>query len=169
MSHVLCHVSCVTCHMSHVTCNFFFFFFWQSGEAYRWRVCYQRGLPRLVFSPPNSFHHTSLLSLHSCPLQFLPNSPDSSASYHQPNLLFPDHTPLHQVPGENSQTAEVWVCWYVGSGGMFCVGVVVGLVSGYDTLHPKTPPFTLIYSPGDFSLHHNLALKVQYELMILTK
>ena len=23
-------------------------FFWQSGEAYRWRVCYQRGLSRLV-------------------------------------------------------------------------------------------------------------------------
>ena len=38
-----CHVSRgVTCHMSH------FFFFGQSGEAYRWRVCYQQGLPRLV-------------------------------------------------------------------------------------------------------------------------
>ena len=35
----------VTCHVSHVT---FFLFFLQSGEAYRWRVCYQRGLPRLV-------------------------------------------------------------------------------------------------------------------------
>ena len=45
VSHVTCHVSRVTCHMSHV---FFCFFFWQSGEAYRWRVCYQRGLPRLV-------------------------------------------------------------------------------------------------------------------------
>ena len=38
MSHVTCHMSHVTCHMSHVT----------SGEAYQWRVCYQRGLPRLV-------------------------------------------------------------------------------------------------------------------------
>ena len=45
--HVSCHVSRVTCHMSHVN-FFFFFFFGQSGEAYRWRVCYQRGLPRLV-------------------------------------------------------------------------------------------------------------------------
>ena len=36
--------------MSRVTCPFFFssLFFGQSGEAYRWRVCYQRGLPRLV-------------------------------------------------------------------------------------------------------------------------
>ena len=44
VSHVMCHVSLVTCHMSHVT----LFFFGQSGEAYCWRVCYQRGLPRLV-------------------------------------------------------------------------------------------------------------------------
>ena len=28
MSHVACHVSCVTCHLSHVTFFFFFFFFW---------------------------------------------------------------------------------------------------------------------------------------------
>ena len=33
------------CHVSH-----FFFFFLQFGEAYRWGVCYQRGLPRLVFN-----------------------------------------------------------------------------------------------------------------------
>ena len=67
---VMCHVSCVMCHMSHVTChmsrvscqNIFFtlfnkkiyvlfvFFnkFGQSGGASRWRICYQRGLPRLV-------------------------------------------------------------------------------------------------------------------------
>ena len=55
MSHVTCHMSHVTCHMSHVTCHmsrvtfFFIIIFWQSGEAYRWRVCYQPGLPRLVF------------------------------------------------------------------------------------------------------------------------
>ena len=36
----------VTCRVSHVTCNFFFFL--QCCEAYWWRVCYQRGLPRLV-------------------------------------------------------------------------------------------------------------------------
>ena len=54
MSHVTCHVSCVTCHVSHVMCHmpillFIYFFLGQLGEAYRWRVCYQRGLPRLVF------------------------------------------------------------------------------------------------------------------------
>ena len=49
MSCVTCHVSRVTCHVSHVTDHFiYFFFFGQSGEAYRLRVCYQRGLPRLV-------------------------------------------------------------------------------------------------------------------------
>ena len=42
VSRVTFHVSRVTCHMSHVT------FFGQSGEDYWWRVCYQRGLPRLV-------------------------------------------------------------------------------------------------------------------------
>ena len=47
MSRVTCHVSHVTCHMSHVT--IFVLFFGQSGEADRGRVCYQRGLPRLVF------------------------------------------------------------------------------------------------------------------------
>ena len=41
MSHVTCHVSGVMCHMSH-------FFFGQSCEACRWRVCCQRGLHRLV-------------------------------------------------------------------------------------------------------------------------
>ena len=39
--------------MSRVTCHIFFLLFFlsflrQGGEAYRWRVCYQRGLPRLV-------------------------------------------------------------------------------------------------------------------------
>ena len=55
MSNVTCHMSRVMCHMSHVMCHmthfilFFLLFFRQSGEAYRWRVCYQRGLPLLVF------------------------------------------------------------------------------------------------------------------------
>ena len=53
MSHVTCHVSRVMYHMSHVMCQIshdfnFNFFFGQSGETSRWRVCYQRGLPRLV-------------------------------------------------------------------------------------------------------------------------
>ena len=54
VSRVMCHVSRVTCHVSRVNCHMSFFFFfivkkiWQSGGASRWRVCYQRGLPRLV-------------------------------------------------------------------------------------------------------------------------
>ena len=53
---VTCHVSRVTCHMSHVTCQVS-----QkkkkkkmekSGGASRLRVCYQRGLPRLVLTRP---------------------------------------------------------------------------------------------------------------------
>ena len=72
-SYTMCHVSRVTCHLSRVTCQniFFFLHFFlkeeekkeqdkkkkktcilkkigQSGGASRWRVCYQRGLPRLV-------------------------------------------------------------------------------------------------------------------------
>ena len=43
----MCHVSRVTCHMS-----ILFFYFTkkigQSDGASWWRVCYQRGLPRLV-------------------------------------------------------------------------------------------------------------------------
>ena len=45
MSRVTCPMSRVMCHMSHIL---FLIFFGQSGEAYWWRVCYQRGLPRLV-------------------------------------------------------------------------------------------------------------------------
>ena len=58
MSHVTCHVSHVTCHMSRVPCyvSHVFFFCWQSGEAYWWRVCYQRGLT------PSSFWHKQGLS-----------------------------------------------------------------------------------------------------------
>ena len=53
----MCHVSRVTCHMSPVTCQKIFFTFFlfkkkngQSGGASRGRVCYQRGLPRLVLN-----------------------------------------------------------------------------------------------------------------------
>ena len=54
MSCVTCHMSHVMCHMSRVTCKIFFLliFFGQSGESSRWRVCYQRGLPRLVSISP---------------------------------------------------------------------------------------------------------------------
>ena len=36
------------CRLSSVACNYFYLFFLQSGAASR-RVCYQRGLPRLVY------------------------------------------------------------------------------------------------------------------------
>ena len=48
------------CHVSHVTI-FFLSFFGQSGEGHWWRVCYQRGLPRLVFS--HSLTHSLTHSL----------------------------------------------------------------------------------------------------------
>ena len=50
----MCHVSCVTCHMSRATCHMSqsciaYKKNGQSGGASRSRVCYQRGLPRLVY------------------------------------------------------------------------------------------------------------------------
>ena len=51
MSHVMCHVFGDTCQVSRVRCHvsgFFLLFFGQSGGPSQWRVCYQRGLPRLV-------------------------------------------------------------------------------------------------------------------------
>ena len=42
------HVSRITCHLPHIM--FFVVFFLQICGASRWRVCYQRGLTRLVFS-----------------------------------------------------------------------------------------------------------------------
>ena len=52
VSHVTCQVSHVGCYMSHVIISSspFFSFYGQSGEANRWRVCYQWVLPRLVIS-----------------------------------------------------------------------------------------------------------------------
>ena len=47
VSHVRCQVSGVRCHVSRVTCHNIFFL--QRGWAIRWRVCYQRGLPRPVY------------------------------------------------------------------------------------------------------------------------
>ena len=55
MSGVTCHMSCVTCQVSGVMCHvshvifFLSSFFGKSGGASWWRVCSQRGLPRLVF------------------------------------------------------------------------------------------------------------------------
>ena len=56
-------VSHVTCHMSCVTCPLIFFVsssFGQSGEASQLRVCFQRGLPRLVWT--RRWHNASKLS-----------------------------------------------------------------------------------------------------------
>ena len=65
VSRITCHVSCVTCHMSHIkkqdkifgikniNNKKIYFIFGQSGQsggAIRWRVCYQRGLLRLVLN-----------------------------------------------------------------------------------------------------------------------
>ena len=52
LSHVMCHMSRarVTCHLSGDTCHILFiFFFGQSGGISRQRLCYQRGLPCLVY------------------------------------------------------------------------------------------------------------------------
>ena len=50
VSYVICHMSHVMGRVSHVMCQvIIIFFFLQSGEVSRWRVCYQRDLPRLVF------------------------------------------------------------------------------------------------------------------------
>ena len=51
--HFICHMSCVTCHMSYVI------FFWGGGGqnvgVCQRRVCYQQGLPCLVFLHLNIF------------------------------------------------------------------------------------------------------------------
>ena len=58
VSHVRCHMSRVMCQVSRVRCHvshfflfllFFLFFFLKSGWTSQWMVCYQRGLPRLVY------------------------------------------------------------------------------------------------------------------------
>ena len=61
MAHVRCHVSHVRCHMSGVTCKVSCVTcniknkIGQSDWASRWRVCYQQGLPRLVFRLSGNF------------------------------------------------------------------------------------------------------------------
>ena len=69
MSHVACHVSHVICHVSRITCpmSHVFFFYGQTGEAYRWRVCYQRGLPRLVHKAEGwGVHRQKLKTTKKC-------------------------------------------------------------------------------------------------------
>ena len=50
MSYVTCQMSHVKYHMSHVTCHISSLL--QSDGVIRWRVCYQRNLPRLVLIAP---------------------------------------------------------------------------------------------------------------------
>ena len=75
VSHVTCHVSHVTCHILRVICPIFciFLFFGQSSRASWLRVCYQRGLPRLVFL-------AWLLQKEF--IQKVPNLPDTLAPRH---------------------------------------------------------------------------------------
>ena len=85
VSCVTCHVSCVTFHVSHVACHLYLILFflntyisfrknWKNGGASRWRVYYQRGLPRLVhcwagwFPTQRSSGH---LTEPTCPLSRL--------------------------------------------------------------------------------------------------
>ena len=59
-------------HVSHVTCHIHLFFsFLQAGEASQWRVCYQRGLPRLVFIPILLVRQLEYDALKSVPFQVL--------------------------------------------------------------------------------------------------
>ena len=54
-STIICHLSCVTCKVRCVT------IFFQSGGASHLRVCYQRGLPRLVFCAVDCARETVVL------------------------------------------------------------------------------------------------------------
>ena len=58
MSCATCCLSCVTYRMSCVKSHIFSssFYTGQIGEAYGCRVCYQRGLPRLVYHPQDKFN-----------------------------------------------------------------------------------------------------------------
>ena len=75
VSHIRCQVLFVTCDVSGVRCQvsgviiiIFFIFFLQIGGASQWRVCYQRGLPRLV-------------SIHTGCVLILPNMQDMSVFF----------------------------------------------------------------------------------------
>ena len=72
MSCVMCHLSPATCHLSHA----YFFLNGQSGGASWWRVCYQRGLPRLV-------------------LVFTP----SSVKFFSPSLILPPQVEIYKSIG----------------------------------------------------------------------
>ena len=82
VSHVMCRVSLVMCHVSCVTCNYYYyiFFFLQIGGASQWRVCYQRGLPRLV----KFWIRKKIVSFVTC-------------HKHKCDTLFEQKSPVHAV------------------------------------------------------------------------
>ena len=95
MSHVTCHVSYVACpcHMSQLLfCSYNFFL--QSGGATLWRVCYQRGLPRLVFQVEYPFSNP--LSTNGC--------------FHRPSLVV--YIEKYQTSWEIYQKTQIalYVC-----------------------------------------------------------
>ena len=61
MSPVTCHLSRVTCHVKKK--KIILEKIGQSGGAGRWRVCYQRGLPRLVYRTVVTSSHQWMKSL----------------------------------------------------------------------------------------------------------
>ena len=63
----MCHMSRVTCHVSYVL----FSFFLRVCGASRWRVCYQRGLPRLVFIRLVIFQWVGVLGYDIGPILFM--------------------------------------------------------------------------------------------------
>ena len=89
----MCHMSPVMCPMSHVKKNSCFFIpnkIGQSGGAGRWRVCYRRGLPRLVsvaLQIQNMFWGNSSNTDYKVTQCVLPNSRLSLASQSQDFLM----------------------------------------------------------------------------------
>ena len=74
LQRVTCHLSLVTCHLLHFTCHlsyltFFQYIFlfikkkiWQICWASWWRVCYQRGLARLVIRVILTTHALNIIN-----------------------------------------------------------------------------------------------------------
>ena len=69
--------------MSRVFFFLFFLVFFLSGEAYRWRVCYQQGLPRLVRLSGSFFFDILKIRKFKC------LGPNCACRYHQYKLSIP--------------------------------------------------------------------------------
>ena len=63
LSHVTRHLSTVSCKKKRIFSSFILKKIGQSGGSGRWRVCYQRGLPRLVFFKLLVFFCSCLVSI----------------------------------------------------------------------------------------------------------